>query len=70
MLCRAYRLMGPAPEIMAGTLHLQHVFATPQDLDRRSSLLLGVQPSKIQVNLRERERERVWKLAHTFLHLS
>ena len=55
MLCRAYRLMEPAPEIMAGALHLQHVFATPQDLDRRSSLLLGVQPSKIKVNLRESE---------------
>ena len=53
MLCRAYRLMEPAPEIMAGALHLQHVFATPQDLDRLSSLLLGVQPSKIKVNLRE-----------------
>jgi hypothetical protein len=43
---------------MVGALHLQHVFATPQDLDQRSSLLLGVQPSKIQVSLRERERER------------
>jgi len=26
---------------------LQHVFATPQDLDQQSSLSLGVQPSKI-----------------------
>ena len=41
--------MGPDPEIMVGVHHLQHVFATPRDLDQRSSLLLGVQPSKIQV---------------------
>jgi hypothetical protein len=39
--------MEPAPEIMVVVLHLQHVFATPQDLDQQSSLSLGVQPSKI-----------------------
>jgi hypothetical protein len=34
---------------VVGVLHLQHVFATPQDLDQRSSLLLGVQPSEIDL---------------------
>lgn len=42
-----YHLTEPAPEIMVGTLHLQFVFATQQDLGQRSSLSLGVQPSNI-----------------------